>query len=199
MPGGRPWPSASGSWSWRRSSHRPIIPTVASTGSHRAMFGAGEGEAASIAAMVSHAVRANDLDADRVFVTGLSAGGAMAAAMLAVYPEVFAGGAVIAGIPYGVAGKRAASLGRDEPGRWPTASGHGRVWRLRARMARRFPRLSIWHGDSDGGRAAWQRRRSGPAMERAARRFVPRRIGSKPCRSARARSGALPTARRCWS
>ncbi|MCL6569654.1 MAG: PHB depolymerase family esterase, partial [Meiothermus silvanus] len=65
--------------------------------------GRGGGEAASIAAMVSHAIQAHDLDNDRVFVTGLSAGGAMAAAMLAAYPDLFAGGAVIAGLPYGVA------------------------------------------------------------------------------------------------
>jgi len=37
----------------------------------------------------------------RIFVTGLSAGGAMTLAMLATYPDVFAAGAVIAGLPYG--------------------------------------------------------------------------------------------------
>ena len=39
----------------------------------------------------------------RIFVTGLSAGGAMTSVMLASYPEVFAAGAIIAGLPYGVA------------------------------------------------------------------------------------------------
>ena len=38
-----------------------------------------------------------------MFVTGLSAGGAMTSVMLACYPEVFAGGAIIAGLPYGAA------------------------------------------------------------------------------------------------
>ena len=38
-----------------------------------------------------------------MFVTGLSAGGAMAAVLLASYPEAFAGGGIIAGLPFGIA------------------------------------------------------------------------------------------------
>jgi len=40
--------------------------------------------------------------AERVFICGLSGGGAMANVMLADYPEVFAAGAIIGGFPYGV-------------------------------------------------------------------------------------------------
>ena len=63
----------------------------------------GEGEAASIRAMVEQMARAHGIDRKKIFVTGLSAGGAMSAVMLATYPDVFAGGAMIAGLPYGVA------------------------------------------------------------------------------------------------
>jgi pimeloyl-ACP methyl ester carboxylesterase len=63
----------------------------------------GSGEAASIAAMVEAMRQRHGVDRDRVFVTGLSAGGAMAAVMLAAYPDLFAGGAIIAGLPYGCA------------------------------------------------------------------------------------------------
>src|SRR6266404_5740023 len=63
----------------------------------------GEGEAGSIAAMIGTMVETHRLDAGRVFVTGLSAGGSMAAVMLATYPELFAGGAIIAGLAYGAA------------------------------------------------------------------------------------------------
>jgi len=61
----------------------------------------GEGEAHSIVRMVEQMVRDHDIDRKRIFVTGLSAGGAMTLAMLATYPDVFAAGAVIAGLPYG--------------------------------------------------------------------------------------------------
>ena len=38
-----------------------------------------------------------------MFIVGLSAGGAMAAAMLAAYPDLFAAGASVAGLPVGAA------------------------------------------------------------------------------------------------
>src|SRR6516165_7032885 len=63
----------------------------------------GKGEALSIRAMVEHAIAIFASDRRKVFVTGLSAGGAMASVMLATYPEIFAGGAIIAGLPYGCA------------------------------------------------------------------------------------------------
>jgi poly(hydroxyalkanoate) depolymerase family esterase len=47
----------------------------------------GYGEALSIQQMVEHALATFGVDRRRVFVTGLSAGGAMAAVMLATYPE----------------------------------------------------------------------------------------------------------------
>ena len=53
------------------------------------------GEVASIRQMVAALIDRYPIDHSRVFVTGLSAGGAMAAAMLAAYPEVFAAGAIV--------------------------------------------------------------------------------------------------------
>jgi poly(hydroxyalkanoate) depolymerase family esterase len=58
------------------------------------------GEALSIRQMTEHMILTHGIDRQRVFVTGLSAGGAMTSVMLATYPEVFAAGAVIAGVPY---------------------------------------------------------------------------------------------------
>src|SRR2546430_173178 len=64
----------------------------------------GRGEALSIRQMIEKTIGAHGIDRAQVFITGLSAGGAMTAAMLATYPEVFAAGAIIAGLPYGTAG-----------------------------------------------------------------------------------------------
>src|SRR3954463_16767186 len=56
----------------------------------------GRGEAASIRQMVARMVADHKIDPRRIYITGLSAGGAMTSVMLATYPEVFAGGAIIA-------------------------------------------------------------------------------------------------------
>ena len=60
----------------------------------------GLGESASIRAMIDAAIDRYDLDPGRVFVLGLSAGGAMTSVLLANYPERFAGGAIIAATPF---------------------------------------------------------------------------------------------------
>src|SRR5204862_2707305 len=61
------------------------------------------GEALSIRQMIERMIRDHGIDRRRVFIVGLSGVGAMAAVMLATYPDVFAGGAIIAGLPYGSA------------------------------------------------------------------------------------------------
>ncbi len=70
------------------------------------------GEALSIANAIQQEIDVHQLDALRVYVTGLSAGGAMTAVLLADYPDKgvdattftgFAGGQINAGVPYGAA------------------------------------------------------------------------------------------------
>src|ERR1700735_579685 len=110
----------------------------------------GHGEACSIRQMTARMVADHGIDPRRIFVTGLSAGGAMTSVMLATYPEVFAAGAIIAGLPYGAASdlREALSTMRATPVRTPhrlgdlvrNASAHKGPW----------PRLSVWHGNADG-------------------------------------------------
>jgi len=63
----------------------------------------GKGEAASIINMVNHLQEKKIASKKRVFISGLSAGGAMSAVMLANYPDKFAGGGLVAGVPFGCA------------------------------------------------------------------------------------------------
>ena len=59
-----------------------------------------QGEALSVKQMTDYMKGNYSIDSTRVFVTGLSAGGAMTAVMLSVYPDVFNAGAVMSGLPY---------------------------------------------------------------------------------------------------
>ena len=109
----------------------------------------GLGEARSIREMVAAVQAQHRTDPQRVFVTGLSAGGAMTATMLATYPEVFAGGAVIAGLPFGVA--------RSVPEAFDRMRGHGLprsnvlagLVRSASDHSEDWPILSVWHGSAD--------------------------------------------------
>lgn len=107
------------------------------------------GEVSSIRQMIETMVVTHGLDRKQIFVTGLSAGGTMAAAMLATYPEVFAGGGIIAGLPFGCA--------RTVPEAFDRMRGHGgpseQELQLLVRKASKhngqWPRISIWQGSGD--------------------------------------------------
>ena len=109
----------------------------------------GHGEAASIRQMVATMVSDHGIDPARVFVTGLSAGGAMTSVMLATYPEVFAGGAIIAGLPYGAA----ANMQQAFETMYQCPPRAARAWGELVRKASRhkgpWPRVSVWHGGAD--------------------------------------------------
>ncbi|MEV4878948.1 extracellular catalytic domain type 1 short-chain-length polyhydroxyalkanoate depolymerase [Streptomyces cyaneofuscatus] len=110
----------------------------------------GQGEAASIRQMVAHATTAYGTDPARAQVTGLSAGGAMTSVMLAAYPEVFAAGAVVAGIPYGCGVDVISAFSCMSPGTDRTPAAWAQAVRdAHPGYAGPWPRVAIWHGDND--------------------------------------------------
>ena len=110
----------------------------------------GAGEPASIAAVVREFIgTASELTVDprRVFVAGLSAGGAMAAILAATYPDLFAAVAVHSGLAYGSATGVAGAFKAMARGvRDPEAC--GRAAHLAGDLARPVPSMVI-HGSAD--------------------------------------------------
>ncbi|MFD2299822.1 PHB depolymerase family esterase [Paracidovorax citrulli] len=102
----------------------------------------GRGEPAVIAALARSIATAHRVDPARVYVAGLSAGGAMADVVGHCYPDVFAAVGVHSGLPYGCAADVASALSamRSGPGPAPGATTGARSTAL--------PTI-VFHGDAD--------------------------------------------------
>lgn len=110
----------------------------------------GEGENQSIKQMIDQLMADHSIDPSRVFAMGHSGGGAQAALLMATWPDVFAGGAMIAGIPYNCTTTFTQVTTCLSPGINRTAM----EWGDRARAGYSayrgpYPKISIWHGTAD--------------------------------------------------
>ena len=76
----------------------------------------GRGEAALLASMTLEVMQGQGIDARRVYIAGLSAGGAMAAIVAAAYPEIFAAVGVHSGLAVGAADNFAEALAAMKSG-----------------------------------------------------------------------------------
>jgi poly(hydroxyalkanoate) depolymerase family esterase len=118
--------NANGCWNWFRPEDQQ----------------AGAGEPALLLAMVQHAVDAQAVDAKRVYVAGLSAGGAMAAVLAQQHPEVFAAVGVHSGLPAGAANNMMGALSAMKSG--------AKGWRAASpKNGARVVPLIVMHGDAD--------------------------------------------------
>jgi poly(hydroxyalkanoate) depolymerase family esterase len=99
------------------------------------------GEPSLIAGMTREVIEGWQADPQRVYVAGLSAGGAMAAIMGAAYPDVYAAVGVHSGLPVGRA--RDLITGLAAMKKVPAASG-----KTAGRLRQRVP-VIVFHGDRD--------------------------------------------------
>lgn len=100
----------------------------------------GHGEPAILAAILDEVALHYRVDPERVYVAGLSAGGAMAAILAQAYPERFAAVGVHSGLPSGVAHDLPSALAAMKGGIRPGAGQHG---------LGSAPPLVVFHGDRD--------------------------------------------------
>ncbi|WP_454265470.1 extracellular catalytic domain type 1 short-chain-length polyhydroxyalkanoate depolymerase [Sinorhizobium fredii] len=107
------------------------------------------GEVMSIRQMIDHACRRHRVDRSRVYVAGLSAGGALTAALLAIYPNLFSGVAIFAGMPYGAARDAISAMRAMKSGIARSPADWGNFVRAVSPVQKTWPHVSIWQGTRD--------------------------------------------------
>ncbi|KRB61531.1 polyhydroxybutyrate depolymerase [Rhizobium sp. Root708] len=107
------------------------------------------GELLSIKQMIDHALKRHRADRARVYIVGLSAGGAMTGALVANYPDMFAGAAIVAGMPVGAVRDAMSALRAMKSGASPPAAGWGARIHEISPDRRAWPPISIWQGIAD--------------------------------------------------
>jgi poly(hydroxyalkanoate) depolymerase family esterase len=111
------------------------------------------GEPAAIVQMVDYVIDEHNVDPSRVFVAGSSSGGCMTEALLAAYPDVFAAGAALAGVPAGQwTGGNSCNGSCNTVAPTRTAEEWGDLVRAEAPegFSGPWPRFQLFHGTTDG-------------------------------------------------
>jgi len=104
------------------------------------------GEPSIIAGITRTMIAEFDIDAKRVYVAGLSAGGAMAANMSAAYPELYAAAGVHSGLPHGSATDVVSAFAAMRGG---SSTAESALKKTRRKGAIDPVRTIVFHGASD--------------------------------------------------
>jgi poly(hydroxyalkanoate) depolymerase family esterase len=110
----------------------------------------GHGEPSILADITREIARTYKVDTSRIYVAGLSAGGAMAAVMAATYPELYAAVGIHSGLPYGIAHDAAsafAAMKRRKP-KAAMAKTHLTALVPPVPLRKAVPAI-VFHGDRD--------------------------------------------------
>ncbi|MCL2449367.1 MAG: prolyl oligopeptidase family serine peptidase [Polyangiaceae bacterium] len=110
-----------------------------------------DGDRAAIVTMVNYVLTNMHADPTRVFSAGMSSGGCMTNTLLAIYPDVFAGGSAMPGFPAG--GWPAGDTTCTKCGSQPDHAGDGAYWGNLARSvfawSGTYPCSQQWVGGGD--------------------------------------------------
>lgn len=107
------------------------------------------GEKAAVAKMVEYVLTKNNADKAKVFAAGASSGACMTNALLASYPDVFAGGSVLSGVPAGGWTSGGQYVNSYQQASSKDAKAWGDIVRNAFSFSGTRPRVQLWHGTSD--------------------------------------------------
>ncbi|MCB9227441.1 MAG: PHB depolymerase family esterase [Chitinophagales bacterium] len=109
-----------------------------------------QGEVSSINDMINKLVATKSINTSQIYITGLSAGGAMTMAMVSCYPQTFKGAIVMAGVPYKAATNIYESIPASKGEIDKTPEQWGDLVRAQnPAYSGSFPVLSVVHGTDD--------------------------------------------------
>ncbi len=109
-----------------------------------------DGESDTVKEMIQYAIQNYDIDPSKIFISGMSAGGAMSNVLLANYPDLFDSGAMLSGIPFKAANDLAtayaAMQGKVEKTNeeWVASISNNNL-----NYEGKYPKVVIFHGVDD--------------------------------------------------